>query len=272
MIALVGSLLAVPATAAASTGGAGLSAPTVSTHKSHKSRRTHKATEHKHKHKHKATASDPTTGSPLSAPITAQPGDTLVSATGNGITVQAVTSTMLRHTLTFTGSAPGDAGQTIAIERSGHQTDWQWAPTVTATVQAGGAFTASWATDHIGQFSIRAVLDSAQAQPAAVTQPMTVTVYLPSVASWYGPTLYGHGTACGEKLTRHILGVANKTLPCGENVALYYDGRTLTVPVIDRGPYIKGRSYDLTYATAKALGTVSAGVATIGAVSLPTAP
>ena len=56
---------------------------------------------------------------------------------------------------------------------------------------------------------------------------MTVTVYLPSVASWYGPTLYGHGTACGEKLTRHILGVANKTLPCGEKVALYYHGRTL---------------------------------------------
>ena len=42
--------------------------------------------------------------------------------------------------------------------------------------------------------------------------------------------------------------------------------------MIDRGPYIKGRRYDLTYATAKALGTVHAGVATIGAVSLPTAP
>ena len=109
---------------------------------------------------------------------------------------------MLRHTLTFTGKAPGDAGKTIAIERSGNQTEWQWAPTVTATVQPGGAFTASWSTDHIGQFSIRAVLDRSQAQPAAVTPSMTVTVYLPSVASWYGPTLYGHGTACGEKLTR----------------------------------------------------------------------
>ena len=175
------------------------------------------------------------------------------------------------------GVRPGDiltsmSGQTIEIERSGHQTDWEWEPTVTALVEPGGAFTASWTTDHIGQFSIRAVLDSSEAEPAAVTQAMTVTVYLPSVASWYGPTLYGHGTACGEKLTKHILGVANKTLPCGENVALYYDGRTLTVPVIDRGPYIKGRRYDLTYATAKALGTISAGVATIGAVSLPTEP
>jgi rare lipoprotein A len=241
----------VPATAAAGTGGgAGLSTtPT-----------------------HKAKVSKTTTGSPLTQPITPVPGNTLVSATGNGITVQAVASAMLRHTLTFTGSAPGDAGKTIEIERSGHQTAWQWAPTVTATVQPGGAFTASWTADHIGEFSIRAVLDTSQVQPAAVTQSMTVTVYLPSVASWYGPTLYGHGTACGETLTRKILGVANKTLPCGEQVALYYHGRTLIVPVVDRGPYVKGRRYDLTYATAKALGTVSAGVATIGAVSLPNAP
>ncbi len=256
-MALLASLLAVPATALAGTGGAGLTTPTAHPHKTHK--RT-------------AKASTTTPGSPLTAPITTEPGNTVVSATGNGITVQAVASAMLRHTLTFTGSAPGDAGKTVEIERSGHQTNWQWAPTSSATVQPGGAFTATWTADHIGQFSIRAVLDSSQVQSAAVTQSMTVTVYLPSVASWYGPTLYGHGTACGEKLTKQILGVANKTLPCGEQVALYYHGRTLTVPVIDRGPYVKGRRYDLTYATAAALGTVSAGVATIGAVSLPTAP
>ena len=268
MIALAGSLLAVPATAVAGTGGAGLSTPTAIHAQGPQGPQGAQGDASTRPRR----ASNPTTGSPLTAPITTEPANTLVSATGNGITVQAVTSAMLRQTLTFTGSAPGDAGKTIEIERSGHQTDWQWTPTVTATVQPGGAFTATWTTDHIGQFSIRAVLDSSQAQPAAVTQSMTVTVYLPSVASWYGPTLYGHGTACGEKLTRHILGVANKTLPCGEKVALDYDGRTLTVPVIDRGPYIKGRRYDLTYATAKALGTVRAGVATIGAVSLPTAP
>jgi rare lipoprotein A len=261
-MALLASLLALPATALAGTGGAGLATPTAHSHKTHK-RRTHKR---------KTKASKTTTGSPLTQPITAEPGNTVVSATGNGITVQAVASAMLRHTLTFSGNAPGDAGKTVELERSGHQTNWQWAPTVSATVQPGGAFTASWTADHIGQFTIRAVLDSSQVQSAAVTQSMTVTVYLPSVASWYGPTLYGNGTACGETLTRHILGVANKTLPCGEQVGLYYHGRTLTVPVIDRGPYITGRRYDLTYATAKALGTLSAGVATIGAVSLPTAP
>ena len=107
---------------------------------------------------------------------------------------------------------------------------------MTATVETGGAFTVNWNTDHIGQFSIRAVLDSSEAQPAAVTQSMTVTVYLPSVASLYGPTLYGHPTACGETLSKQIFGVANKTLPCGEKVALYYHDRTLIVPVIASAP------------------------------------
>jgi rare lipoprotein A (peptidoglycan hydrolase) len=43
----------------------------------------------------------------------------------------------------------------------------------------------------------------------------------------------------------------------------------MVVPVIDRGPYANHADWDLTAAAAKALGTYSAGVATIGAVSLP---
>jgi rare lipoprotein A len=77
------------------------------------------------------------------------------------------------------------------------------------------------------------------------------TVYHQVVASWYGP---GGTTACGESLGAGTLGVANKTLPCGTLVTLHFGGRTLTVPVIDRGPYVAGRDYDLTYATKLALG------------------
>jgi hypothetical protein len=252
-IALLAGSLAAPATAAASTGGAGLSTPAP---KHHTTRKAH-------------STRSPVVTTPTPTPVTGH-GNTTVTATGNGVTVQTRRSALLRRGMTFSGTAPGDAGKTIEIERNGHQTAWEWAPTVATTVQRGGAFSVTWRTNHIGRFSIRAVLETDLAQPAATTESMPVTVYLPSVASWY--KLYGHSTACGEKLTRHTLGVANKTLPCGENVALYYRGRTLVVPVIDRGPYVKGRRYDLTYATAKALGTVSAGVATIGAVSLPTAP
>jgi rare lipoprotein A len=78
--------------------------------------------------------------------------------------------------------------------------------------------------------------------------------YKPVKATWYGPGLYGRKTACGAKLTHNTLGVANKRLPCGTQVALRLHGRTVVVPVIDRGPYSRGVDYDLTYATAQKLG------------------
>lgn len=73
-----------------------------------------------------------------------------------------------------------------------------------------------------------------------------------SVASVF--TDYGLGLACGGLLGRNELGVAHKTAPCGTLVTFTYGGRSLTVPVIDRGPYIAGREWDLTGATAAALG------------------
>ena len=78
--------------------------------------------------------------------------------------------------------------------------------------------------------------------------------YEPARATWYGPGLFGNRTACGTLLTHRTLGVAHKRLPCGTKVALQYRGRTVVVPVIDRGPYSRGVEFDLTYATARKLG------------------
>jgi rare lipoprotein A (peptidoglycan hydrolase) len=64
---------------------------------------------------------------------------------------------------------------------------------------------------------------------------------------------YGLGLACGGVLDRNLLGVAHKTAPCGTLITFTYGDRSLTVPVIDRGPYIAGREWDLTGATAAAL-------------------
>jgi len=64
---------------------------------------------------------------------------------------------------------------------------------------------------------------------------------------------YGLGLACGGVLGSDELGVAHKTAPCGTLITFTYAGRSLTVPVIDRGPYIAGREWDLTGATAAAL-------------------
>lgn len=75
--------------------------------------------------------------------------------------------------------------------------------------------------------------------------------FLVSIASVY--TDYGRPIACGGVLHVPELGVANKTLPCGTEVIFLYAGRAIRVPVIDRGPYIAGREWDLTGAAAEAL-------------------
>ena len=81
-----------------------------------------------------------------------------------------------------------------------------------------------------------------------------------SLASWYGPSLYGNRTACGLILRSSTQGVAHKSLACGTLITFSYRGRTITVPVIDRGPFTGSRVWDLTEASARDLGLTSAGV------------
>ena len=230
-----------------------------------------------------ASGPSSSTGSSTSTNPVVQPGDVTVSASGAGISLSTIASALLRNQLTFTGTAPvSDAGRTIEIDRLGHETQWTWQPTATATISPQGTFSVTWATDHIGEFEMRAVLSGSRAARVATASAtasspppptLLVTVYRPSVASWYGGTsMWGEQTACGVTLTRQTIGLANKTLACGTNVALYYQGQTLIVPVIDHGPYVNGRDWDLTEATAQALGITGQGVVTLGAVSLPKPP
>jgi rare lipoprotein A len=210
-----------------------------------------------------------TTGTSPSTTPAPQSGNAVVSTTGDGVTLSSQSSGILRRALTFSGTAPQNlSGDTIEIERSGHQTNWKWTPTVSTTVGSDGTFSTVWQANHIGRFAIRAVISSpSMAQTASATPSMTVTVYRPSKATLYGPGFYGKRTACGQKLRPGTIGVANRTLKCGESVAIYYQGRTLVVPVIDRGPYANGADWDLTMATGKALGID--GTSQIDAVSLP---
>jgi peptidoglycan lytic transglycosylase len=73
-------------------------------------------------------------------------------------------------------------------------------------------------------------------------------------ATWYGPGLYGRRTACGQTLRPSTIGVAHRSLPCGTTVKFTYRGRSLIARVIDRGPYSKGNSWDLTNGARLALG------------------
>ena len=160
----------------------------------------------------------------------------------------------------------------IEIERRGHETGWPWAPTAHGTAAPNGSFSAIWPANHIGRFQIRAVIEGRGGSSAHAARRLAAgdRHRLPAVdRDLVRPGSWGSKTACGETLKKTTLGVANRTLPCGMPVAVYYRGKTMTVPVIDRGPYANHADWDLTAAAARALGMYSAGVATIGAVSLP---
>lgn len=110
------------------------------------------------------------------------------------------------------------------------------------------------------------------AAPASST-PATTNIHSTGIATWFGPGLYGRQTACGQTLTPGVVGVANRTLPCGTLVKVTYKGHSLTVPVLDRGPYSHGADWDLTAGAAEALGiseTVRIGTRIVG--STPNTP
>jgi rare lipoprotein A len=112
-----------------------------------------------------------------------------------------------------------------------------------------GAFALRWRPRGLGAYAIRAYGLHDGRMRASTSPARRVTAYRTAAASYYGPGLYGGALACGGTLEPATLGVASRTLPCGSRVRLRYRGRTVTVPVVDRGPYVAGRDFDLTAAT-----------------------
>ena len=197
--------------------------------------------------------------------VPVRPGNVAVTATSNGITLEANASAFVRTGVSVSGSVPaGDAGDPIEIDQLSAAPGATWVPVAVVHAAANGSFATAWHTGRAGQLTIRAVLSGSQgSRPAASPPAVSVTVYRRSRATLYGPGFYGHRTACGVVLRRGTIGVANRTLPCGTEVQVYYKGNVVTVPVIDRGPYAHHANWDLTMATGRALGML--GTAVIGA-------
>lgn len=74
------------------------------------------------------------------------------------------------------------------------------------------------------------------------------------LASWYGPGFHGKMTANGEIFDSSALTAAHKTLPFDTLVKVTYKGREVIVRINDRGPFIEGRSLDLSEAAAQVIG------------------
>jgi rare lipoprotein A len=75
-----------------------------------------------------------------------------------------------------------------------------------------------------------------------------------AIAGSSGPAAFGRRTACGGVIHADTIGVAHPTLPCGAKLFVTYRGQTVLTQVIDRGPNVPGREFDLTDALARRLG------------------
>lgn len=85
------------------------------------------------------------------------------------------------------------------------------------------------------------------------------------LASWYGKIFQGRRTASGERYDMHALTAAHRTLPLGAcvRVTSLARMRSVVVRINDRGPFVRGRIIDLSYAAAEALGVRGAGGAQV---------
>ncbi|HHF51964.1 MAG: septal ring lytic transglycosylase RlpA family protein [Candidatus Aminicenantes bacterium] len=93
-------------------------------------------------------------------------------------------------------------------------------------------------------------------------QYKTTPAVITGQASWYGPHFHGKTTSSQEVFDMYDMTAAHKSLPFGTYVMVTNldNGRSVKVRINDRGPFIRGRVIDLSYAAAKVLGMVGTGV------------
>lgn len=187
--------------------------------------------------------------SPLAAEAAARPqisGRLLRSKSvgGSSITVRAKVN----------GVGRGKAHVRLSVRAAGAK---HWRVVKSANVKAGRKFNLHWTGGKPGRYMTRvSVRKFGQSDSDRTGRAF---VFRKSFASWYGPGLYGGGLACGGSLSPSTVGVAHKTLPCGTRVTFKVGSHLVTARVIDRGPYVAGRDWDLTAGLKRKLGFGSTG-------------
>jgi rare lipoprotein A (peptidoglycan hydrolase) len=94
---------------------------------------------------------------------------------------------------------------------------------------------------------------------------------LQGIASWYGYPHHGRLTASGRRFNMYELTAAHRTLPLGTRLRVtnLSNGRSVTVTITDRGPFVKDRVIDLSYAAARRIDMIGPGTALIQLAILP---
>jgi len=144
---------------------------------------------------------------------------------------------------------PAIRGRKVKLQvRSGRK----WRTVDVSRTGRGGRVRTAWRATGPGRHRLR-LRAGGDRYAAAAGDRLRVNSYRSGHASWYGPGLYGNTLGCGGTLTPSTVGAAHKTLPCGTKVTFRYRGRSVTARVIDRGPYVAGREWDLTEALKRKL-------------------
>ncbi|TML98187.1 MAG: hypothetical protein E6G03_00890 [Actinobacteria bacterium] len=89
--------------------------------------------------------------------------------------------------------------------------------------------------------------------PDAVAVPGTENGYYTAKAAPYGPSAAHRRTACGQPFLKSTEGVAHPVLPCGVRLYIRFQGKEVLTQVVDRGPNVPGREFDITKALADRL-------------------
>lgn len=198
-----------------------------------------------------ATATAPTTSTggsqPAAAPVAEQADfnpqidgrlSDPRSVSGDGVHVRGV----------VTHAGTGNAVVRLTVRKAGSM---HWTKVTATKVKPGKKFSLGWKGSRPGRYATR--LTVTKYGKSASERLGNAYVFRRSFASYYGPGLYGSGLACGGHLTASTIGVAHKTLPCGTKVTFNIGHKTVTARVIDRGPYVSGRDWDLTSALKRKL-------------------
>lgn len=144
---------------------------------------------------------------------------------------------------------PGLKGHVVRLQT---RTAKGWQTVDRTLTRTGGAYRFSYKPRSTGTMTVRVAFPGDKGARRSTRTAGRINVFRQARASWYDD--YGSPLACGGTLGYGELGVAHKTLPCGTKLTLRYRGKSVRVRVIDRGPYVGGRDFDLTGATKRALG------------------
>jgi rare lipoprotein A len=188
---------------------------------------------------------------PIASAAKVKKGDATLRIKRKRLNIRVGRTAVVRGTL-----RPGRAGRTVTLERRGGK---GWKTIDKARTSRTGRFTLKSRRRSVDTAVVRVRFAGDRGLRPEKRRIGRLNVYRPALASWYGPGLYGNALGCGGRLYRGTVGVAHKSLPCGTRVTLRKGKRIVRTRVIDRGPYVGAREFDLTQATKQRLGFGSTG-------------